>query len=47
MSDELKQFVALTSGTSSGFAKVMSTHWMNYQIRVLLKLDWVFLKDLR
>jgi hypothetical protein len=26
MSDELKQFVALTSATSSGFANVMSTH---------------------
>lgn len=26
MSDELKQFVAFTSGTSAGCAKVMSTH---------------------
>jgi hypothetical protein len=36
MSDELKQFVALTSGTSSGFAKVMSTHCMNCKIEFFL-----------
>lgn len=27
MSEELKQFEVFTSATSSGSAKVMSTHW--------------------
>jgi len=31
MSDELKQFVSLTSATSLGSAKVMSTHYFKDQ----------------
>ena len=33
MSEELKQLEELTSGTSSGLAKVMSTHWTGDFIR--------------